>query len=67
MCLTIYFLVVMTFGSWKDYQLQLLWESWDIEEEWQYALSWIAVFLAVVLYHGVHYVIYSVEVSPCHC
>ena len=56
----------MTFGSWKDYQLQLLWESWDIQEQWQYALSWIVVFLAVVLYHGIHYVIYSVEVRPLY-
>ena len=51
----------MTFGSFKDYQLKLLWESWDIQEEWQFALSWLAVFLAVILYHALHFVIYSLE------
>ena len=71
--LLIYFLLnfflissaVMTFGSFRDYKLQLLWDSWNITQEWQFILSWIAVFLAVVLYHGLHYVIFALEVSSC--
>lgn len=54
---------VMTFGSFRDYKLKLLWDSWDITEEWQFCLSWLAVFLAVVLYHGLHYVVFSLEVA----
>jgi hypothetical protein len=57
----VFALAVMTFGSFRDYKLKLLWESWDIQEEWQFALSWLAVFLAVVLYHALHFVIYSLE------
>ena len=53
----------MTFGSFRDYQLQLLWSSWDIKEEWQFAVSWVIVFLAVVFYHGLHYVIFSLEAA----
>lgn len=53
----------MTFGSFSDYKLKLLWNSWDIQEEWQFALSWIAVFLAVIVYQALHYVIYSVEAA----
>ena len=47
--------MVMTFGDWKDYKLKLLFSDWDIKEKWQFALSWIAVMLAVVLYHALKY------------
>jgi hypothetical protein len=43
--------MVMTFGDWDDYKLKLLFEGWDIEEKWQFALSWFAVMFAVIVYH----------------
>ena len=43
--------MVMTFSDWDAYQLKLLFRSWDIEEKWQFALSWFAVVFAVIFYH----------------
>ena len=33
----------MIFGSFNDYKIQILFQSWDITEPWQFALSCIAV------------------------
>ncbi|RYG93528.1 copper transporter family protein, partial [archaeon] len=44
-----------------DYKLKLLFESWDIQEKWQFALSWFTVVLAVVVYHALRYCIGEVE------
>ncbi|RYY86040.1 copper transporter family protein, partial [archaeon] len=44
-----------------DYKLKLLFESWDIQEKWQFALSWFTVVLAVVVYHALRYCIVMVE------
>lgn len=51
----------MTFGSFSDYQLQLLFSSWDIETRAQLAGAWFAVFFAVIVSHGLRYYISIVE------
>ena len=48
-------MMVMTFGSWSDYQLKLLFESWDIKNRWQFALSWLAVVGATISYQGIKF------------
>jgi hypothetical protein len=53
----------MTFGPFWDYKLSLLFSPWIIEEKWQFALAWVAVVLAVILYHSLHYVIFSIEAA----
>ena len=53
----------MTFGPFWDYKLTLLFNPWIIEEKWQFALAWVAVVLAVILYHSIHYVIFSIEAA----
>ena len=47
--------MVMTFGSWSDYQLKLLFDSWDITTKWQFALSWFAVVAATATYQGIKF------------
>ena len=44
-----------TFGSWSQFQLQLLFETWNITEQWQFALTWFAVVTSVVVYHLLEY------------
>jgi hypothetical protein len=51
----------MTFGKFSDYKLKLLFVSWDIQEKWQFALSWITVSLAVVVYHFIRFHIGELE------
>ena len=53
--------MVMTFGSFTDYQLELLFSSWNITEKWQFALSWLMVMFAVIFYHGLKYNIAKLE------
>ena len=48
--------MVMTFGDFSDYKLKLLFDAWDIEEKWQFALSWCVVVLATILYHYFKYI-----------
>lgn len=55
--------MVMTFGTFYDYQLKLLFNSWDIQEKWQFALSWFAVVLATIVYHGIRHFMSLVEDS----
>ena len=33
--------MVMTFGKWSDYQLKIVFNGWDVQEKWQFALSWL--------------------------
>lgn len=44
-----------TFGSWSQFQLKLLFETWNITEQWQFALTWFAVVTSVVVYHLLEY------------
>ena len=44
-----------TFKSWSDYKLKLLFDSWNITEGWQFALTWVAVVISVVTYHFMEY------------
>ncbi len=53
--------MVMTFGSWSDYQLKLLFDSWDITTKWQFALSWFAVVAATATYQGVKFWLITFE------
>ena len=48
-------MMVMTFGDWSDYRLKLLFDSWNIEEKWQFLLSWMFVVMAVIFYHFLKY------------
>lgn len=43
--------MVMTFGSFSDYRVQILFDGWDVTEKWQFALSWFAVVILTVVYH----------------
>jgi hypothetical protein len=44
--------MVMTFGSFKDYELQIVWNGWDVKTKGQFALSWFAVMLMTIAYQG---------------
>lgn len=44
--------MVMTFTSWSDYQLKIVWDGWDVKTEWQFALSWFAVMFMTFAYQG---------------
>ena len=44
--------MVMTFGSWGDYKLHLIFNSWNIQNRTQYFFTWIFVVLAVVCWHA---------------
>lgn len=48
--------MVMTFGDWGDYQLQLIFDSWTIKTKTQYFFSWIFIVFAVVCWHGLKYI-----------
>jgi hypothetical protein len=47
--------MVMTFGKWEDYQLKMVFNSWDIQTKTQYFFSWVFVVLAVIAWHGLKY------------
>ena len=47
--------MVMTFGKWTDYQLQLIFSSWNIKTRSEYTFAWFAVVIAVVCWHGLKY------------
>lgn len=47
--------MVMTFGKWTDYQLQLIFSSWDIKTRTEYTFAWFAVVTAVICWHGLKY------------
>jgi hypothetical protein len=47
--------MVMTFGKWTDYQLQLIFSSWDIKTRSEYTVAWFAVVIAVICWHGLKY------------
>lgn len=53
--------MVMTFGSWSDYQLKVIFDAWDITTKLEFAIAWFGVVLAGVLYHALRYVITAVE------
>lgn len=55
----------MSFGKFSDYRLKLLFVTWDITEKWQFGLSWLAVCLAVIVYHALRF--YISELSLCAC
>lgn len=50
-----------TFQSWSSYQTKILWDGWDIQTQWEFALSWFAVALAAVFYHALRFLIFLVE------
>ena len=49
------------FSPWGTYQLQLLFSTWGITEPWQFALSWIAVAVAAVVYQCLECVYHALE------
>lgn len=51
----------MTFTSFSDYQVSILFSSWKCETKWQFALSWFVILLAAIVYHALRYMIYLVE------
>lgn len=51
----------MTFKSFKDFKMKLLFESWDITDQYQFTLAWIFVCLLVVCHHGLRFLISLVE------
>ena len=51
----------MTFSSWSDYQVSILWSSWKVQTRWEFFLSWLAVVLATVVYYGVRFLIHLIE------
>jgi hypothetical protein len=53
--------MVMTFQSWSSYQLQILFDSWNVTTKGQFALSWFAVVISVVAYHGMKYALLKME------
>ena len=38
----------MTFSSWHDYQVQILFVGWNIKTPLEFAMSWFAAALAVM-------------------
>ena len=53
--------MVMTFQSWSEYQVKILFDGWDVTEKWQFALSWFAIVFSAVGYHALRYSIESME------
>ena len=49
--------MVMTFGKWSDYKLQLLFTSWDIKTKGQFIATWLFVVFGVVCWHGLKYLL----------
>jgi hypothetical protein len=47
--------MTMTFTSWTDYQLKVVFDWWDITTKWQFAISWFAILLATIGYQGLKY------------
>ena len=45
----------MVFGNLYDYKLKILFDWWDVKEQWQFVLSWIIIVLFSVLYHFIKY------------
>ena len=41
--------------------MSILWSSWDVKTRWEFFLSWWAVVLATVVYHGIRFLIHLVE------
>lgn len=44
----------LTFSQWPAYQLRLLFQSWDITEPWQFALTWyvlVSLFSMKIFYN----------------
>ena len=42
--------MTMVFDSWDTYQLQILFSTWNVQTQWQFALSWFSVAFAVIVY-----------------
>lgn len=51
----------MTFTGWSSYTLTLLLGSWQIKKPWQFFLTWLAVFLASILYHAIRFAICGLD------
>lgn len=53
--------MVMTFQSWSSYQLQIVFEHWNVTTKWQFAGSWFAIVFLTVAYHGLKFTIAKME------
>jgi Ctr copper transporter family len=51
----------MTFTDWSNYSLTLLLSSWKIRTQWQFFLTWILVFSAAILLHGVKFAVCALD------
>lgn len=43
--------ISMVFDNWSHFKMQLLFTTWEIQTPWQFALTWFAVFFAVITFH----------------
>ena len=53
--------MTMTFGSWSDYDLKIVWDAWDVKTKGQFALSWFAVLFLTISYQAIKYWYASLE------
>ena len=51
----------MTFDSWSVYKLKLLFDGWDVQTQWEFGLTCLAVGLAAVIYQAMRFLIFVVE------
>ena len=40
-----------TFSQWQSYRLHLLFSTWDIQNPWEFALTFFAVLVAAIFFH----------------
>jgi len=46
----------MTFSSFDQYKVKILFDDWNVTEKWQFVLSWFAIVIACIIYHWMKYI-----------
>ena len=54
-------MAVKTFQSWSFYQLQIVFEPWNVTTKLQFAGSWFAIVFLTVAYNGLEFLIAKME------